>query len=207
MKNELVWIMNNRHAVLGVIILIFAVTACGTSPNLPLTSGTAVPLFSGKTAHGEDIQLAEFEGGYLLIAFISIDMESFADYEVDPSRAQLAILKSMINQFGVTTNGRTALLLVDGTGMTAGRTPSLKELINFTYDWNLPATPIIAGRDANRLINEYSITQIPTTLLISPEGILLSRWDGLADAPTLAFALQDALDVSSSGHEKSDSQD
>src|SRR5690242_13645446 len=108
-----------------------------------------------------------------VLSFVSSDANS---------RSQITVLKSMREQFG--SRVRFVVAPVDN-----------ENPVNLYNDWNLEGIKV--AKNGPELARRYRVTAAPTTLVVSRDGVTLSRINGIADAPRLAFPLQNIFPVSS----------
>lgn len=150
-----------------------------------LEVGATAPEFSRHAARGGTYHLVQAGEKALVLAFV--DTTVAAQATQDPSRSQVVFLKSMETQY---TKQGLRVLIVDATQPPA--TSSADSLINFTYDWQLSHTPVLADPHGS-LAEKYGVTGVPTTFLIRANRMIAQRWDGFASAQQLAFAIKDLL--------------
>jgi hypothetical protein len=136
--------------------------------------------FKLESIHHGVIDLAELKGSPVLLSFISTGPEASL------SRSQIVFLKSIHTQFG---SLGVRLLLIDASRGAA----TLDDLVNFTYDWELGNIPLLSDSDGDIVANLYAVRKLPTTLLVSADGFVVDRWDGLANAAQLAMAVHRCL--------------
>ncbi len=139
---------------------------------------------------------------HLLLAFVSLEPTDTSYRTADLSRTQLVLLKSMQHQFSKTANGNVKFELVDSTELAVSKKADQQQQINFLYDWDLNEMLLHRAPTSQQLIARYKIEKIPTTILIDSHGNVVNKWQGLVAAHELAFALQKALGVTSSGRTK-----
>lgn len=65
----------------------------------------------------------------------------------------------------------------------------LDNIVNFRYNWQLETIPALVDLSGS-VAREYGVSQTPATFLVEADGLIKRRWDGLALAPQLVFALQ-----------------
>gem|GEM_PF-2568325 len=152
----------------------------------PLPLRTAAPDFRLPAVRGGSYRLQDMRGQVVLLSFINTRWDQ-QDDRSDPSRSQIVFLKSMHAQYS--TKG-VQILAVDASGLSLPSTQD--ELINFTYDHNLPF-PLLVNGTAIPTARQFGVQTSPTTFLIDAKGTLVQRWEGFAPAPALAFALKDVL--------------
>jgi len=172
-------------ALVGLLIAQGGNSGAGSFGSPP-PLGAPAPDFTLQAVRGGSYSLTDLRGHIVLLSFIRTERELTSD-QPDPSRSQLVFLKSMYTQYSAQG---VHVLLIAADPSQAGRTTD--ELINFTYDHNLPF-PLLVDDSAQPLKMRYGIRTFPTTFLIDGQGQLVQRWDGFASAASLAFALQEAL--------------
>ena len=178
-KNGFVNLLYRLLLVLNVLI----VSACGSATNIG--PGSSAPDFTLQAVRGSEYHLQDLLGQSVLLSFINTQAEG-GSATSDPSRAQIAFLKSMQGQYG--PKGLT-VLIIDAARITIGKHPAQDELINFTYDWQLDTIPVLDDRDSS-VAGAYAVKSTPVTFLIGPDGIIRQRWDGFASASQLALSIE-----------------
>ena len=134
---------------------------------------------------GRSDRLSSLRGRPVLLSFIDSREHSTDGIEnPDLSRRLLVFMHSIRNQYSA--RGLTAVL-VDGS--SADRPESPDRLVNFRFDHDLVGIPMLAGEAGRRVVREYGVRALPTTLLIDREGRINSRWEGLVLPSTLAQAV------------------
>ena len=137
-------------------------------------------------------------GRLVLLSFIDSREHSTDGIEnPDLSRRLLVFIQSIRNQYSA--GGLTAVL-VDGS--SADGSESRDRLVNFRFDHDLVGTPMLTGDAGRRVVREYDVRSLPTTLLIDREGRINSRWEGLVLPSTLAQTI-----VAQGGHERNGRSD
>lgn len=73
-----------------------------------------------------------------------------------------------------------------------GMVPDVAYLRNVMYDWNLTAVDLFVDTD-RQAASLFGVDQLPTTFLISPDSLVINRWEGFTPAHELASALEAVL--------------
>lgn len=120
----------------------------------------------------------------LLLAFL----QTVPDTANTPSRSQVVFLSSMAHQYG--PRG-LRVAIVDASALVLASPPSYDALVNASYDWQIKF-PLLLDQNA-RLARKLKIEEIPTTFLISANGKILQRWDGLTRPAVLAISIEKLL--------------
>jgi hypothetical protein len=158
---------------------------------------TFAPDFIFDYGDGRSGRLSSLRGRLVLLSFIDSREHSTDGIEnPDLSRRLLVFIQSIRNQYS--TGGLTAVL-VDGS---ADGSESRDRLVNFRFDRDLVGTPMLTGDAGRRVVREYDVRSLPTTLLIDREGRINSRWEGLVLPSTLAPAI-----MAQGGHERNGRSD
>jgi len=123
--------------------------------------------------------LAADRGHPILVSFL--DTQAQPSSAGNPSRSQVVFVKSMNTQ-----NRRHGLRTVIVDGSRASR----DSLVNYTYDWSLPPSIAVVGDGDGSLERAYGVEHLPVTFLIDRRGIVVRRWDRLALAAQLDFAIR-----------------
>jgi hypothetical protein len=154
---------------------------------------TVAPDFVFHYGDGRSDRLSSLRGRPVLLSFIDSREHSTDGIEnPDLSRRLLVFIHSIRNQYSA--RGLTAVL-VDGSPVDGPESPD--RLVNFRFDHDLVGTPMLAGEAGRRVVLDYGVRALPTTLLIDRAGRINSRWEGLVLPSTLAQAV--ALQA---GHER-----
>jgi peroxiredoxin len=124
-----------------------------------------------------EYRLSECRGRWVLLSFFALEKED----QQDLSRTQSVFLRSMRYQFG-----EKGLQIVT---VISGNQPSLSDLENLKYDWQLQEIPVLVDKEATAAAR-YGVDDYPATFLISPEGEILQRWKSSATAPQLGLTLR-----------------
>ena len=95
----------------------------------------------------------------------------------------------MIRQYGAKG---LRVLIVTREGTDDSTEPE-NTLLNLSYDWNLGEIPLLIDEENSPITEGYAVVRTPTTLLVSPGGRIVARWDGFASAPALGLTLLRAL--------------
>ena len=183
-KNGFVNLLYRLLLVLNVLI----VSACGSATNIG--PGSSAPDFTLQAVRGSEYHLQDLLGQSVLLSFINTQAEG-GSATSDPSRAQIAFLKSMQGQYG--PKGLT-VLIIDAARITIGKHPAQDELINFTYDWQLDNIPVLDDPDSS-VARAYGVKSTPGTFLIGADGIIQQRWNGFASASQLALSIETLVGV------------
>lgn len=120
----------------------------------------------------------------LLLAFL----QTVPDAAATPSRSQVVFLASMARQYG--PRG-LRVALVDASALALGSQPSRDAVLNASYDWHLQI-PLLLD-PGTQLARKLKIDQLPTTLLVSPQGQILHQWRGFTRPAVLAQSIEELL--------------
>lgn len=178
---------------LAIAVLLGIVAACGTGrSDRTGSAGTAVP---GRAAPDFSAHVVSRAGGVfslrgerghaVLMSFLNTQAE--ASRGSNPSRSEIVFLKSMNAQnhpHGLRT------VIIDAAAAAGVPAPSHDELVNFTFDWALDPSIVVIGDTNGSLERAFGITTVPTTLVIDRRGIVRHRWNGVALAAQLDFAIR-----------------
>lgn len=126
-------------------------------------------------------RLPRSDGHPMLVSFL--DTQAQASAEGNASRSQLVVVKSM------DTQSRAAGLR---TVIVDTARASADELVNFRYDWSLPAAIRVLADPGGALAKAYHADRVPTTLLLDGHGTVVRRWSGYAAPAQLDFAVRRA---------------
>src|ERR1700722_13186380 len=147
----------------------------------PSQSRMPVPDFTLPQARGGGFHLRAEPSQAVLLAFL----QTVPDASDTLSRQQVTFLLSMEHQYG----GRgLKVVIVDSSALVTHQTPSHDALVNASYDWTLDI-PLLED-DNNRVANRSGITEVPTLMLLAPDGTIAERWHGLTGPATLAKSIE-----------------
>jgi len=174
--------------------LAILVSSCNPTqqPVIRVNPGSLAPGFTLKSVRAGTYSLKDLQGRIVLVSFLNTQAKSTSD-QSDPSRAQIVFLKSINEQYAA--QGLT-VLIVDAARQATGKQPSLDELINFTYNWQLDSIPVLIDEQGNAAA-AFGISSTPTTFLIDRDGIIQQRWDSVAFSAQLALAIESMVRASS----------
>ncbi len=144
-------------------------------------SATPVPDFTLPQARGGVFHLRAEPSQAVLLAFL----QTVPDASDTPSRQQVTFLASMEHQYG----GRgLKVVIVDSSALVTHQPPDHDALLNASYDWHLDI-PLLED-DNNRVAHRSGITEVPTLILLAPDGTMAERWHGLTGPATLAESIE-----------------
>jgi hypothetical protein len=140
-----------------------------------------------------DVSLPQVRGGafalrrpqseLLLLAFL----QTVPDTADTPSHREVAFLRSMSHQY---SSRGLKVAIVDSSAL-AGRRPTHEDLLNASYDWQLDI-PLLEDRES-RLASRLAVRELPTLLLVAPQGSISRRWEGFIGPASLAQGIEDQL--------------
>ncbi len=146
-------------------------------PKKTIRPGTKDPAFSTGGFSNQKL---------VLISFIDISDSSGQDRLF----SQLSFLKSMKTQYA--ENG-LKIILIDESNFSNTKNGSNEVLENFKHDNELEDMwPMGYDRNASGA-RKYGIMTLPSTFLITADGIVQQKWEGLVLPAQLAFAIEDVL--------------
>ena len=161
-------------------------TGSRTKPANTIGIGSKAPDFELKASTKGKIKLTDLKGKTLLLSFINPHPTSKADM-FQATRSQITFLKSMKTQYG---DKGLRIILVDGTYRANKSDNSNTNQINFTYDNELGDIPLLLDQKSINVAGKYGVDILPTTFLISKNGIIIQRWENAALTSQLAFAIE-----------------
>lgn len=155
----------------SLLVAVIVLAGCGHAASKQrLRVGDKAPAFAA-------VQAAR--GHPVLLSFL--DTQAQPSVAGSPSRSQVVFVKSMDTQ-----NRPHGLRTVIVDGSKASR----DALINYTYDWSLPSSIAVAGDTDGSIERAYGVAHRPATFLIDRRGLVVRRWDRLALAAELDFAIR-----------------
>ncbi len=163
--------------------------ALASKPKTVIADATA-PDFEAKSARGGNYHLSAMKDKVILLSFIETQAPNDSP-EAQPSRAQIAFIKSMYKQYS--PRGLVSIL-VDASRVRSGKISDQTAVYNLTFNWNLADDLAVINDDApDSIAARYQVTELPTTFLIAKDNRINKRWDGVASTPNLAHAIQELL--------------
>lgn len=128
------------------------------------------------------------KGKPLLLSFIDLHGSEDAP-GAQATRAQLAFIKSMARQYGA---DGLKMILIDGSWMNE-RKLNDTSFNNFILDNELAGVSVIRDDQRNNFLQRFGVNKLPSTFLISPDGIIRKRWDGKVLPAALAFGIESLI--------------
>src|SRR5215469_6709969 len=150
---------------------------------------TTVPDFVLPEVRGGSFHLRAEDSSAILLAFL----QTVPDTADTPSRRQAGLLMSLQRQF---STGRLQVVVVDSSALLTHRPPGTEALINASYDWQLQL-PLLVD-EGNHLARSLGIDQVPSFLLLAPDGDIVERWSGLTGPASLAASIRPLIATSGS---------
>ncbi len=96
---------------------------------------------------------------------------------------------SMATQYGA--RGLT-VAVIDASELMNHTRPDHGALVNASYDWQLNV-PLL--EDANGSVaRHFGVVQLPTIVLVAPDGRIARRWEGPTKPAELALGIQNIVD-------------
>ena len=123
-------------------------------------------------------------GHPVLLAFL----QTVPDTADTPSRLQLTSLLSLSRQYRARG---LDVVVVDESSLVGQQPPDRNALVNASFDWHLDIPSL--DDQANRVARHFGITQLPTMLLLAPDGTVFRHWRGVTHAAKLAQGAQALL--------------
>lgn len=173
----------------AVLLAAGSTAACQADGTAATRPGSQAPDYALDSARDGSFHLQDRRGQMVLLSFL--DTQAEASPTPEPLRSQLVFLKSMLEQYG--PRGMV-VVIVDATRLRTGLQPTKDELVNYTYDWQLEAIPVLIDPESETT-RAYGVVETPTTFLIGADGIIQQRWDGMVTAPQLALAIEALIGV------------
>jgi peroxiredoxin len=137
--------------------------------------------FTLPQARGGVFHLRAEQSQAVVLAFL----QTVPDASDTRSRQQVTFLESMEHQYG----GRgLKVVIVDASALGTHQPPNHDALVNASYDWHLDI-PLLED-DSNRVASRSGITEVPTLILLAPDGTVAERWHGLTGPAILAKSIE-----------------
>jgi hypothetical protein len=140
--------------------------------------------FNLPSAVGSRLSLGDLLGRPLLLSFIFFGDSSKEGLSND-ALSQVVFLKSMLAQYA---SSRLRVVLIVA-GQNVAEFASSDGWLNAVYSWNLGGIPLLLDDARSTAARQYGLAQTPATFLISADGLILKRWDGLALPAQLSASL------------------
>ena len=169
------------HAASVVLVCAVVALAVGLRPT---RSGDSVPDFTLPQVRGGSFHLHSEPGRPVLLAFL----QTAPDTADTPSRSQVIFVASMAQQYG--PRG-LRVAVIDASALVNHRLPDHDALVNVTYDWQMKF-PLLEDPDSH-IAQRFGVTQVPTLLLLAPDGTISRRWQGLTRPAPLAQGIERLL--------------
>lgn len=144
-------------------------------------SATAVADFTLPQVRGGVFELHAARSQPVLLAFL----QTIPDLADTPSRQQVGFLLSLNHQYSARG---LKIVIIDSSALVTRQPPSHDALLNASYDWHLDV-PLLEDDD-NRVATRVGVTQVPTLILLSPDGSIAQQWRGLTGPAILAQELE-----------------
>jgi peroxiredoxin len=153
-------------------------------------SAKPVPDFALPQVRGGLFHLRSAQSQAVLFAFL----QTIPDTANTPSRQQVGFLLSMNYQYSACG---LKVVIVDSSALVTRQPPKHDALINATYDWQLDI-PLLED-EGNYVARSWGVTQVPTLMLLTSDGSVVQRWQGLTGPAILAEGIE-KLCSGPSGH-------
>jgi hypothetical protein len=171
---------SNSFAARVLLMLALAVLTCLPGCHRD-QSPTAVADFTLLQVRGGVFDLHAARSQPVLLAFL----QTVPDLVDTPSRQQVGFLLSMNHQY----SGRgLRVVIIDSSALVTRQPPSHDALINASYDWHLDI-PLLED-DHNRVAARLGVTEVPTLILLSPDGSIAQEWRELTGPAILAQQIE-----------------
>lgn len=162
-------------ALLAFMAFLYA-CGCQESQSVSFVSDFTLPEVRGGVFH-----LRAERSPAILLAFL----QTLPDTADTLSRRQAAFLLSMQRQYGERC---LRVAIIDSSALISHVAPKNDAVLNASYDWHL-SVPLLED-DANRVAMSAGVKQVPTLLLLGPDGSIFQRWNGLTGPASLALGIE-----------------
>lgn len=171
--------------MIGALCVAEISAALALAPSLaPQPATQPTPDFSLPQVHGGVFHLHRRPAQTTLLAFL----QTVPDSADTPSRGEAVFVLSMAHQYG--PRG-LRVAVIDASALVSGRPPRRDALVNAGYDWHLDI-PLLVDTD-NRVAKTFSVTRLPTIVLLAPGGSVSQRWEGFTRPAALAQGIERLL--------------
>lgn len=141
------------------------------------------------SADGREYSFDKFKGRVTIISFVGLSSNEDTSPEIDMTRAQMTFLRSVWDQY----SGRGLQMSFVTCASDSGQVPLMnEEQSNFLYDWVPSGTTLVYDTRDSHLRKKFSISRLPSTILLGRDGELVKRWNGLVSMQLIVPEL-DAL--------------
>ncbi|MGA9354211.1 MAG: hypothetical protein WBV46_11015 [Terriglobales bacterium] len=144
-------------------------------------SPTAVADFALPQVRGGVFDLHAARSQPVLLAFL----QTVPDLADTPSRQQVGFLLSMNHQYSARG---LRVVIIDSSALVTHQPPGHDALLNASYDWHLDV-PLLED-DRNHVAARLGVTEVPTLILLSPDGSTAQQWHGLTGPAILAQEIE-----------------
>lgn len=139
---------------------------------------------SAPTVSGGQFSMKDEKSKLVLIAFLVLAEKDGAG----TSRATAVVLESLAHQY----RGRGLhVVAIDASATFSHKISQHTEVVNRAADWNLEIQ-VLEDPYGSRA-RSFGICRLPTMVLISADGVEISRWEGYTRTPVLAQAIERRL--------------
>jgi peroxiredoxin len=142
------------------------------------------PDFTLPQVRGSTFRLYSQPAQPVLLAFL----QTVPDTADTTSRSQVVFLSSMAQQYG--PRG-LRVAVIDASALVNHRPPDHGSLVNVSYDWQMNF-PLLEDGD-NQITQRFGVIQIPTLVLLAPDGRICQRWQGATGPAQLAQGIERLL--------------
>jgi peroxiredoxin len=168
-----------RASLLALCAVLIWTIGCHSSRSADATSDFTLPQVRGGT-----FRLYSQPAQPVLLAFL----QTVPDTADTPSRSQVVFLSSMVQQYG--PRG-LRVVVIDASALVNHRQPDHTALVNASYDWQMNF-PLVEDAD-NKIAQRFSVREIPTLVLLAPDGRICQRWQGSTGPAQLAQGIERLL--------------
>ena len=140
----------------------------------PPDAGAYAPEFRLQGIDGQDHVLSELRGAPVVLAFVSVECDLCAGtFSADLSRLNVELASRF-----------TLVTVVFGVGEGAGPLEQYRSATNGSW---------LYLRGTQSVNQSYGLDQLPTVVVVSPDGIIVARHDGAVPLETLRADVDEAL--------------
>jgi peroxiredoxin len=147
-------------------------------------SAAPFPDFTLPQVRGSTFRLHSQPAQPVLLAFL----QTVPDTADTTARSQVVFLSSMAQQYG---QRGLRVAVIDASALVNHRPPDHASLVNVSYDWQMNF-PLLEDGD-NQITQRFGVMQIPTLVLLAPDGRICQRWQGATGPAQLAQGIERLL--------------